>query len=236
VSVDRVFPVISLQDAVIRLVVATVLGSLIGLEREIGEQSAGLRTHALVSLAASLFMLVSIYSLGDLKSTLGISFNPTQVAAQVVSGIGFLGAGAILLRREVVRGLTTAAALWFATSVGLACGAGMYAISLVATLLALFLLLVIKPIERRLFPERFQQIVRVKLKDTEGISDVLSRISTEAQQRQVRIFDMAVRQRSGGDMLLIRWRASSQVAVSQVLDIMRSLPDVTSVEATLSAT
>jgi putative Mg2+ transporter-C (MgtC) family protein len=230
------FPVISLQDAVIRLVVATVLGSLIGLEREYGEQSAGLRTHALVSLAASLFMLVSIYSLGDLKSTLGISFNPTQVAAQVVSGIGFLGAGAILLRREVVRGLTTAAALWFATSVGLASGAGMYAISLVATLIALFLLLVVKPIERRIFPQHFQQIIRVRLKDIEGISDVLSRVSTEAQQRQIRIYDMAVRQRGSGDMLLIRWRASSQVAVSQVLDIMRSLPDVTSVEATLSAT
>jgi putative Mg2+ transporter-C (MgtC) family protein len=230
------FPVISLQDAVIRLVVATVLGSLIGLEREIGEQSAGLRTHALVSLAASLFMLVSIYGLGDLKSTLGISFNPTQVAAQVVSGIGFLGAGAILLRREVVRGLTTAAALWFATSVGLASGAGMYAISLVATLIALFLLLVVKPIERRIFPQHFQQIIRVRLKDIEGISDVLSRVSTEAQQRQIHIYDMAVRQRGSGDLLLIRWRASSQVAVSQVLDITRSLPDVTSVEATLSAT
>src|ERR1700734_2077334 len=112
-------------DLISRLVVATVLGAVIGIERERTEHAAGLRTHALVSLGAALFMVVSAYGFG---SVLGdhVVLDPSRVAAQVASGVGFLGAGTIILRREIVRGLTTAASIWIAAAIGLAAGAAMF--------------------------------------------------------------------------------------------------------------
>ncbi|NSC20809.1 MgtC/SapB family protein [Streptomyces albus subsp. chlorinus] len=107
------------------LALAFVLTSLIGLERRAKRKSAGLRTHALVGLGAALFMLVSKYGFADLTGTEDVSFDPSRIAAQVVSGVGFLGGGVIFLRRDVVRGLTTAAIVWVSAAVGMACGAGL---------------------------------------------------------------------------------------------------------------
>ncbi|MFI8854490.1 MgtC/SapB family protein [Streptomyces sp. 891-h] len=107
------------------LALAFVLTSLIGLERRAKRKSAGLRTHTLVGLGAALFMLVSKYGFADLMGMEDVSFDPSRVAAQVVSGVGFLGAGVIFLRRDVVRGLTTAAIVWLSAAVGMACGAGL---------------------------------------------------------------------------------------------------------------
>ena len=107
------------------LALAFVLTSLIGLERRARRKSAGLRTHALVGLGAALFMLVSKYGFADLMGMEDVSFDPSRIAAQVVSGVGFLGGGVIFLRRDVVRGLTTAAIVWVSAAVGMACGAGL---------------------------------------------------------------------------------------------------------------
>ncbi|WP_369201637.1 MgtC/SapB family protein [Streptomyces sp. PU-14G] len=107
------------------LALAFVLTSLIGLERRAKRKSAGLRTHALVGLGAALFMLVSKYGFTDLMDAENVSFDPSRVAAQVVSGVGFLGGGLIFVRRDVVRGLTTAAIVWVSAAVGMACGAGL---------------------------------------------------------------------------------------------------------------
>ncbi|CAL9394442.1 MgtC/SapB family protein [Streptomyces albus] len=107
------------------LALAFVLTSLIGLERRAKRKSAGLRTHALVGIGAALFMLVSKYGFADLAGAEDISFDPSRVAAQVVSGVGFLGGGVIFVRRDVVRGLTTAAIVWVSAAVGMACGAGL---------------------------------------------------------------------------------------------------------------
>lgn len=113
------------------LALAFVLTSLIGLERRAKRKSAGLRTHALVGLGAALFMLVSKYGFADLMGTDDVSFDPSRIAAQVVSGVGFLGAGVIFFRRDVVRGLTTAAIVWESAAVGMACGAGLPLLALV---------------------------------------------------------------------------------------------------------
>ncbi|MBQ0866266.1 MgtC/SapB family protein [Streptomyces smyrnaeus] len=110
---------------VANLALAFILTSLIGLERRAKNKSAGLRTHALVGLGAALFMLVSKYGFADLMGMEDISIDPSRVAAQVVSGVGFLGGGVIFLRRDVVRGLTTAAIVWVSAAVGMACGAGL---------------------------------------------------------------------------------------------------------------
>jgi putative Mg2+ transporter-C (MgtC) family protein len=133
-------------EFVVRLAVATLLGAIVGLERERTEHAAGLRTHALVSLGAALFMLVSSYGFG---AVLGphVTLDPSRVAAQVASGIGFLGAGTIILRREIVRGLTTAASIWTVAAIGLASGGGMYLPAVGATILVLVVLAGMRPLE-----------------------------------------------------------------------------------------
>lgn len=107
------------------LLVALVLSSCIGVERELKQKSAGLRTHTLVGLGAALFMLVSKYGFADVLSPLRVVVDPSRVAAQIVTGIGFIGGGLIFVRRDMVRGLTTAAAVWLTAAVGAAAGAGL---------------------------------------------------------------------------------------------------------------
>ena len=118
---------------ILRLFIAGLLGGLIGFEREVRAKEAGLRTHFIVALGSALFMLRSQYAFTG-------RFDAARVAAQVVSGIGFIGAGVIIFQRNVVRGVTTAAGLWVAAAIGLACGAGMYDIAVAATLLTLLCL------------------------------------------------------------------------------------------------
>src|SRR6202789_4183621 len=135
-------------NLILRLLIAAVLGSIIGADRERLVWAAGLRTHMLVSVGACLFMIVSAFGFA---TTLGphVILDPSRVAAQVVSGIGFLGAGSILLRGDVVRGLTTAASLWAVAAIGLAVGGGLYIASVAATAIILIILAGLKPLEER---------------------------------------------------------------------------------------
>jgi putative Mg2+ transporter-C (MgtC) family protein len=136
-------------ELVARLVMAAALGSVIGFERERLAWAAGLRTHMLVCVGSALFMLVSAFGFADALKGDHVVLDPSRVAAQVVSGIGFLGAGSILLRNEIVRGLTTAASLWSVAAIGLAVGGGLYTASIAATAIILVILAGIKPLERR---------------------------------------------------------------------------------------
>jgi putative Mg2+ transporter-C (MgtC) family protein len=140
------------QEIVIRLVVAAILGGIVGLERERLEWVAGLRTHMLVCLGSALVMIVSAFGFYDILGTPQVTLDPSRVAAQVVSGIGFLGAGTILfLRQEVIRGLTTAASLWTVAAVGLAVGSGLFLAATCTTALVVVILAAVKPLENRLF-------------------------------------------------------------------------------------
>ena len=123
-------------EVLLRLFVAAVLGGAIGLERELRERQAGLRTHLVVSLGSALFTLVSAYAFIDF----GVRVDPTRIAAQIVTGIGFLGAGAIIRQGLSVRGLTTAATLWLVAAIGMAAGAGYWEGALIATLGAIITL------------------------------------------------------------------------------------------------
>jgi putative Mg2+ transporter-C (MgtC) family protein len=136
-------------ELVSRLVMAAALGSVIGFERERLAWAAGLRTHMLVCVGSALFMIVSAFGFADALLADHVVLDPSRVAAQVVSGIGFLGAGSILLRNEIVRGLTTAASLWSVAAIGLAVGGGLYTASIAATAIILVILAGIKPLERR---------------------------------------------------------------------------------------
>jgi putative Mg2+ transporter-C (MgtC) family protein len=124
-------------DFALRLFVAGAMGVLIGLEREYRAKEAGYRTHFLVALGSALMMIVSQYGFTEVLKTDLIRVDPSRIAAQVVSGIGFIGAGTIILQKQIVRGLTTAAGIWATSGIGLAVGAGMYAIGIAATLLVL---------------------------------------------------------------------------------------------------
>lgn len=124
-------------ELVIRLFVAGVLGAMIGLDREYRAKEAGYRTHFLVSLGSALIMIVSQYGFLDLFHAEGVSYDSARVAAQVVSGIGFIGAGTIIFQKQIVRGLTTAAGIWATSGIGLAIGAGMYVLGISAAILTL---------------------------------------------------------------------------------------------------
>ncbi|MBI4550137.1 MAG: MgtC/SapB family protein [Candidatus Omnitrophica bacterium] len=132
----------------LRILLAAFLGALIGVEREYFGKAAGFRTHALVSAAASLIMLVSI----EIFERYGakVSVDPSRIAAQVVSGIGFIGAGAIIRSGGSVKGITTAASLWSVSAIGLACGMGFYDGALYATAVVIIILLIFTKLEAKL--------------------------------------------------------------------------------------
>jgi putative Mg2+ transporter-C (MgtC) family protein len=133
-------PSLSWEEALLRVIVAAALGGAVGLERELREREAGFRTHMLVAVGSALFTLVSAYGFRDFLVHGGsvVRADPTRIAAQIVTGIGFLGAGAILRQGISIRGLTTAATLWVVAAIGIAAGAGYYSAAVITTLVVLF--------------------------------------------------------------------------------------------------
>ena len=146
-----------LNDAeiIIRLVLSLVLSGLIGLERQIHRRTAGLRTHILLSLGSCLIMLTSLYIFAIYKNEAPL--DPARIAAGVITGIGFLGAGAIIRDRGGVKGLTTAASLWVVAGIGLATGCGFYKAALFTTVLALLTLFFLRYVERIMFGKEEQE-------------------------------------------------------------------------------
>ena len=162
-------------NCLIRLLVAGLLGGVIGFERDIHGRAAGLRTNMLVSVGAALFMLVSvamaqIYSRGP-EST-GLRVDPSRIAAQIVTGIGFLGAGAIIKEGFNIRGLTTAACLWVSAGVGMAAGAGLFEIAILVTLIGLFTLVVVNRFER-VFAKDSYRILKITVANDTDISKLI---------------------------------------------------------------
>ena len=124
-------------DFILRIFVAALLGGVIGLEREYRDKSAGFRTHFLVALGSALFMVVSAYGFEGALVTENHRLDVSRIAAQVVSGIGFIGAGMIIFQKNAIRGLTTAAGVWVTAAIGLTCGAGMYVLAVSSTFMVL---------------------------------------------------------------------------------------------------
>lgn len=152
------------------LTLAFILSALVGLEREIRQKSAGLRTYTLVGVSAALFMLVSKYGFMDVLAQNRVVVDPSRVAAQIVSGIGFIGGGVIFMRRDAVRGLTTAASVWLTAALGMACGAGLPVLAL-ATTLAHFVIMFVFPklIDRLPVERRMTTRIRISYQDGRGL-------------------------------------------------------------------
>ena len=173
----------------VRLLLSSLLGGLIGLEREVHGRPAGFRTHLLVSLGSCLFVISSIefYKLyGDFSGRIPVGVDPARIAAQVVTGIGFLGAGAIIREKASIRGLTTAACLWVAAAVGLACGAGLFGASVVVTALALASLLFLKKVENRLSRDSYMNVT-VWSFDRDALQEVLERLLAEFEMQVMNV-------------------------------------------------
>lgn len=156
------------------LLITFILCALIGLERQIRQKSAGFRTHVLVGMGSCAFTLVSAYGFSAVLAD-EVMLDPSRIAAQIVSGIGFLGAGVIFKGHNVVRGLTTAATIWVAAAVGMTVGAGMLSLAVLLTFLHLLTLFAIAPLVRKLPDQDRHRILRVRYADGAGVlRDILA--------------------------------------------------------------
>jgi putative Mg2+ transporter-C (MgtC) family protein len=194
-------PSLSWSEALLRIALAAVFGGAIGLEREFREREAGLRTHMLVSVGSALFTITSAYGFHDFLVHPGggvIRADPTRVAAQIVTGIGFLGAGAIIRQGLAVRGLTTAATLWVVAAIGLAAGSGYYSAALMTTIVVVFLLWPLRYIARRFFERPHEYRLAVQL--TAGVS--AATVIEALERLGVRIESFEVGDEDALDLLL----------------------------------
>ncbi len=177
------------------LLLAFALSAMIGLEREVRQKSAGLRTHTLVGFAAALIMLVSKYGFADVLGE-NVNLDPSRVASQIVSGIGFLGAGLIFVRGDAVRGLTTAAAVWLTAGVGMAAGAGLWLLAIIVTAGYFATVFVLTPLADRL-PRSKYAPSRLHLTYL-GEQGVLRRALAECTRRGFGVDELSVGQRPEG--------------------------------------
>jgi putative Mg2+ transporter-C (MgtC) family protein len=222
---------------------AFVLSMVIGVEREIHQKSAGLRTHTLVGVGAALFMLISKYGFNDVLVPGRIVLDPSRVAAQIVSGVGFLGAGLIFVRRDSVRGLTTAAAVWVTAAVGAACGAGLIVLGVAATVIYFVVATLFPYLSRRLPRSSFKlSVIRVRYPDGQGVlrqilalatarGFTLSEISTEAIGYQRAPSAEPGREVDDTPMVGVTLHVHGQALVNDLVAALSELPEVHAVVA-----
>lgn len=212
-------------DFALRLLVAGLMGVLIGLEREYRAKEAGYRTHFLVALGSCLMMIVSQYGFTDVLKADLVRLDPSRIAAQVVSGIGFIGAGTILIQKQFVRGLTTAAGLWATSGIGLAVGGGMYWIGVFAMILTLigleFLTIIFKNVGEH------SSLLVFATTDKEN----LKRVTNELHLRNYRIasYDMQHEPLEHADLYHVTMviKTKRYLDESELFQFMQSLPDLT---------
>lgn len=193
-------PSVTMVGATFKLFLSLFLGSIIGVERRRKGQIAGMRTFSLICMGATLAMLVSIYIP---QEYMGLkNGDPGRIAAQVISGIGFLGAGAIIQMKGSVKGLTTAAGIWMTAAIGLAVGAGMYMIATIAVVFILFILAFAERYEQSLFKAGESKIIRVK---THGIVENLAPYRQVFSEYNIHIVDEFIRYDYGGDHTIINF-------------------------------
>lgn len=226
---DLFSPDITIAGAIFKLVLGLVLGASIGLERRRKGQIAGLRTFALISMGATLAMLISIYIP---QEYMGLkNGDPGRIAAQVVSGVGFLGAGAIIQMKGSVRGLTTAAGIWMTACIGLAVGAGMFVIAIVATLLIIFILVNIEKIEQRVHFQWEAKIIRIKARGIVKNLDECRKVMTD---HGVRTSDEFIKFDYDSKMTIINFmvRTNGSVDVPALFDELHRVVDPISITLT----
>ena len=217
-------------EIALRLGVAALVGLLVGFERERRARAAGMRTMALVAVGAALFTLIAVYPYADIVSAQHSATEPSRIIAQIVTGIGFLGAGTIWLRKNIVHGLTTAAALWVVAAVGTACGAGLWPLAGGTVGVMLLVLVVLRPIESRLFPSATMGVVRVWKSAEPAATSVLARAEEICQRAGLRIESLGMRTTPKGmELLELRFMMLPAQQAARAIEEIRQLPGVEAV-------
>jgi putative Mg2+ transporter-C (MgtC) family protein len=217
-------------ELILRLLFAALLGSVIGVERERLLWAAGLRTHMLVCVGACLAMIVSAFGFAGVLGP-HVILDPSRVAAQVISGVGFLGAGSIILRNEVVKGLTTAASLWAVAAIGLAVGGGLYVAATAATVIILIILAGIKPLEERYRNGR--QAVELHLQAQRGVMSV-GLLQQALGWRAAHVKQLFVQSSDAADLdeVTVTFGKMSSKDVADIVQSLARLPSVSDVRQT----
>jgi uncharacterized membrane protein YhiD involved in acid resistance len=193
-----------------------------------------MKTLALVSLGAALMTVVSAYGFERvLSASPNMRYDPSRVAAQIVSGVGFLGAGAILLRRDVVRGLTTAASVWLVAGIGLAAGSGLLVEAVATTIVALAALLLLRPIEQRLFPSHSAHRIRMRVEPPSADSEVLAHMRVIFERTHIAIQSLEIRPTRRGQLIDVSCRVRRQEEIVAALGQLHALTQVKAMRAEL---
>jgi putative Mg2+ transporter-C (MgtC) family protein len=212
-------------DLILRLIVAAALGAAVGLEREFHDHPAGTRTHLLVAMGSALFTVISAHGFSDS----GAVVDPTRIAAQIVTGIGFLGAGAIIHYGTSVKGLTTAASLWATAAVGLACGAGLYVLAAVTTVIVIVSL---GPLSRLALAVRPRSAPGGHMRLGLGDLEALGRVSTVFVEQRVEMTAIESRHVRGGHYEVdLRLRLPAGSSSSALAEALSAVKDVEILEA-----
>jgi putative Mg2+ transporter-C (MgtC) family protein len=219
-------PELGSAEILLRVVLAAVLGGAIGFERELREREAGLRTHLLVSVGAALFTMVSAYAWTDWRfsNESGLIFDPTRIAAQIVTGIGFLGAGAIIRQGLSIRGLTTAATLWVVAAIGMSTGAGYYAAAVITTVLVLVSLWPLRVAAFR-FSERWRpEEGRLALELGPGATAVS--VLEAVEQAGAKVRSLEFEEEGDSRRIDMRVRLQTGHAAAEVIDVLTRTQEV----------
>jgi len=227
-SNGNVIPNLDLWEVAVRLAVAAALRGAVGLEREFRERAAGLRTHMLVGVGSALFTIVSAYAWGDFifDRTQGTAFDPTRIAAQIVTGIGFLGAGVIIRQGLSIRGVTTAAGLWVAAAIGMAVGAGYWGAALIGTGVVLVGLGPLRMAEGWVVRRRREGgTLEIDLRPEQPLAPVLSVL----EGRRARVSRIHLEEEETGRELRIEVRMPPGVSGRDLVEELTRLDEVTGV-------
>ncbi|MDY0395284.1 MgtC/SapB family protein [Virgibacillus halophilus] len=215
-------------EFLIRIILAGVLGALIGLEREKRFKEAGLRTHFLVAIGSAIIMIISKYGFADVIGKEGFELDPSRIAAQVVSGVGFLGAGMILVQRQSIHGLTTAAGIWTTAGIGLAIGAGLYEVGIAGSVLVLVGLELLKRVFQFAIPKAYQLTTETSSRD--AIQSIIHLLSD--QNMTIKDYHVKVKGTGTDTKYVVSFKLqSSKIRDSNELaGLLQQIPEISAVK------
>ena len=208
------------EEFLFRLILASLLGGVIGLERQIRAKEAGVRTHILIGIGSAMFMIVSKYGFYDVIEHTHIGLDPSRIAAQVVTGVGFLGAGNILVQKQTIKGLTTAADVWVTAAIGLGIGSGMYEVGIIGTIMALIVLELFRQLTYRFLNRHLHLRMRIAAGTTQV---VLAWITEQGYRIQLRSL---ANDTSDCHVLTANVEYTDATSVNQILSSLKENPAI----------
>ncbi|ASA25892.1 MgtC/SapB family protein [Paenibacillus donghaensis] len=221
---------ITYLDMTLRILLALLLGGLIGLEREINNHAAGFRTHILVCVGSATIMLLSIYGFSDFVNETSVRMDPARLAAQVITGIGFLGAGAIIRTGSYVSGLTTAASIWIVSAIGLCVGAGFYFGAVLVSFLVLVSLFVFNKWEKYMLGKYKKHELSMEIYDRQ---DILGKIVEVLGEQGIQIHKLRVQSNKKEELPQTVWVQIS-IKMSPAGKIMKAVSAISALDEVLS--